>query len=392
MRPFCSKGLVKSQSARKAIAKALGNAPLIWLAVHCRTAYQVPFYTFKGRGQKRKKWLYTALSLALGAGTGITYSFINRPETGSDLNGEKFVPFTLVAKTQVSPTSSILTVGSLSSKSPFDSVNGLQRQAIVSIEAKQPQLQIARAYTPLPPLPGAAGAAGDEPVLRFFIRHDENGEMSGYLKRLLLGATIFLRGPNIELKLPGDVDKILFLAGGTGIAPALQVAYALSGSRDNCKMKPTMHVLWANKRKEDCMGGLSDTIRQKASWTNWRGFVSGVEPQKINEQVEIAPIVAELDHFKKSLGGDLKIDYFVDDEQTYITPEMLRLLTSSGQSNVESECAKPRGRGLILLSGSDGFISHFAGSKTWQNGEEVQGQLGGVLGNLAIQGWDVWKL
>ena len=52
--------------------------------------------------------------------------------------------------------------------------------------------------------------------------------MSTYLHRLPIGATIELRGPHVEYQIPSEVKNVIFVAGGTGIAPALQVAHAMS--------------------------------------------------------------------------------------------------------------------------------------------------------------------
>ena len=98
---------------------------------------------------------------------------------------------------------------------------------------KQPQLQIGRSYTPLPPTQQAEFAGG----LRFLIRREPPGEFSTYLHKLPISANIKLRGPQIEYKIPKDVDEILFLAGGTGIAPASKTLYTFfecCNSYQNC--------------------------------------------------------------------------------------------------------------------------------------------------------------
>ena len=45
-----------------------------------------------------------------------------------------------------------------------------------------------------------------------------------------------------------------------------------------------------------------------------------------------------------------------------------------------------------MISGPDGFIGHFAGQKVWVNGREEQGELGGILKQLDLSGWEVVKI
>ncbi|KAF8472464.1 hypothetical protein BDZ91DRAFT_715117 [Kalaharituber pfeilii] len=154
-------------------------------------------------------------------------------------------------------------------------------RGVWSVELKQPDLMIARRYTPLPPLRELAlaeqarlggdegteplvietgsgtGGKSDEDELRFFIKLESQGEVSRWLFGLPVGTIVYLRGPGWEYEYPWwgknggnqkgmknnteekqvgreeDIEEdtspipnraIAFLAGGTGIAPALQVA------------------------------------------------------------------------------------------------------------------------------------------------------------------------
>jgi ferredoxin-NADP reductase len=228
--------------------------------------------------------------------------------------------------------------------------------------------------------------------MRLLIRQEEGGEVSTYLHRLPEQSTIELRGPNTELELPRNIIEVIFLAGGTGIAPAMQVAQAL-GRRTASKM----HILWANRRREECIGGVSDYKADGTTAQNrvglWKSLFGGSEPAAqapvIEDQNTVAKgmLVKELDALKKRTEAGTKglsVNYYVDEEGTLIQP-----------SDIERWIGRPReetGSRLIIVSGPDGFIEHWAGKKLWANGREVQGPLGGQLGKMDLGQWKVIKL
>ncbi|KAJ3962152.1 mitochondrial peripheral inner membrane protein, partial [Colletotrichum tropicale] len=117
-------------------------------------------------------------------------------------NARKFVPFTVTSRDPVSPTSFILTL-----KPPHTGPAPLSSLWDVfdlwCVEVKQPQIQVAREYTPLP------GAAGDD-ALRLYVRALRGGEVSTYLSRLLPGDSVEIRGPHGEF----DLRSRLGEAGG----------------------------------------------------------------------------------------------------------------------------------------------------------------------------------
>ena len=256
------------------------------------------------------------------------------------------------------------------------------------MQIKQPQLQIARNYTILP-----AAEKDGKKELTFLIRKERNGEVSGYLHRLPVGADIEVRGPVIDYVLPSDVQSVVFLAGGTGIAPAMQVAEALAGKAD-------VRILWANRRREDCGGGISDTPPPQGWTASIRGWFVNSAPSEIAHDIpasqknrvvqDLEGLKAQHSSFKGISSQDipLKTDYFVDEEGTFINPARFQRLLHDAPSAPEQSA----GRKLLLVSGPDGFIKAWAGSKQWVDGREVQGPLGGVLSTLDTTGWDVVKL
>lgn len=326
---------------------------------------------------------------------GAAYRF-SRPSSSSDssLNPHTFTPYTLINKEPVSSTSAIFTLRNETGSIAPESLIDVQKRSVWSVQIKQPQLQIARAYTPLPS-PGPKSHKGDarQPEdIRLLIRQEKGGEVSTYLHQLPDHATIELRGPNTEFELPHDVREVIFLAGGTGIAPALQVAQALSQ-----RTKSRMHILWANRKREECIGGVSDEmparLRQRSGW--WSSLFGTVEVPAQESLSSVATseeknaIVRELEALKersKAHTEGLKIQYYVDEENTFIQPgDVARKLGLAPPEHV-------KGSRVILISGPDGFIEYWAGKKVWTGGRETQGPLGGVLSKMDLRDWSVFKL
>ena len=335
--------------------------------------------------------------LGTSAAGGAAYRFFG-PSKSSDqsLNPHTFTPYTLVEKQPVSSTSAIFVLRNSSGAPDSQSVKEVERRSVWSVQIKQPQLQIARAYTPLPNI--IDGKKGDNAPqdMRLLIRQETRGEVSTYLHRLPEQATIELRGPNAEYELPRNVKEVIFLAGGTGIAPAMQVAQALSRRTGS-----HMHILWANRRREECIGGVSDdkpkATQNRLGW--WKSVLIGSsetatlvgfskdEPAESAAPQDKGLIVKELDALKANntiAVQGLKVQYYVDEENTFIHPEDIKKRMAS--------TSQEKGSKLIIVSGPDGFIEHWAGRKIWAEGREVQGPLGGVLKGMDLGDWKVFKL
>lgn len=321
----------------------------------------------------------------------------------------EFVKYELVKKEEVSSTCAIFSLKP-STSVVIDTEGSPNHRSITSVEFKQPQLQIARSYTLLP------HTAGQDPrELRFLIRKERGGEVSSYLHALPLGSEIQLRGPNNEIEVPADTRDIIFLAGGTGIAPAMQLAA-------KCRSNVNHHILWACRRREDCRGGQSDSMHRSA----WRGWSIAQWWASSHDSMPSTPaepneVVKELENLKHSWNdkrscasahyidedetrqmqqskqtgnsrndtGALIVDYYVDEEGTFIHPSTIAKVV---QLHTPQNTVDDSGTRLILVSGPDGFINYWAGPKQWENGREIQGPLGGVLSTLELYDWKVFKL
>ncbi|KAI5357987.1 Putative NADH:cytochrome b5 reductase, FAD-binding domain, ferredoxin reductase-type [Septoria linicola] len=342
------------------------------------------------REEVKKKVSFGFPSLALFAvGLPLGYCFsdyLPRRKASSLSSPSEFVKYTLIGKDNVSSTCAIFRLKPSTGTAVDLDDPGLER-AITSVEFKQPQLQIARSYTCLPQEDGQ-----HEDELRFLIRREQKGEVSNFLHRLPENAELETRGLHPEFVLPDNVNSVAFLVGGTGIAPASQAADILAGQAD-------VHILWASRRREDCIGGYNDTQPENKS-TGWN-FWGSAKPAKKGEKVEDLPnaekgaLVTLLESLKKRSAGvqgqnpRLQVDYYIDEEGSFIRPEdVKRMLYRLSRSQKDSDS----GRNILFVSGPEGFLSYWAGSKQWSNGREVQGPLRGVLSTLDLSGWDVVKL
>lgn len=298
---------------------------------------------------------------------GLLYALIpdnnpNRSQSSSSLNNETFRKFTVVSNEPISPTSFILTVKpSLASGDGENS--GVIRKAwehgLWSVEIKQPQLQIARHYTPLPPSPPISpqdnsngnGEAAPTTTLRFLIRRYEGGEVSKYLSRLrgpasgALGAgdIVELRGPHLGFDVAARMGgggggggggsaaggrDVVFLAGGTGIAPALQAArrvllLSAPPGREEAGRPLTVRIYWANRSALDCVGCSRPEAAWKGrSWSSvWSasdGGSDGLGEAGLGVPGPIVQQLRDLESAYRQRGHTLEFKCVVDEEGSRI--------------------------------------------------------------------------
>ncbi|KAL2152425.1 hypothetical protein VTH82DRAFT_5609 [Thermothelomyces myriococcoides] len=291
----------------------------------------------------------------------------------------------------------------------------------------------------------------DPAELRFYVRRMPGGEVSGYLARLRVGDEIELRGPRLAFDLRArlglaavgddglDDDgaeknknkktkkkKVVFLAGGTGIAPALQAASTLM---DDPRVE--MEVIWANRRKEDCVGcgdgktnnphgnpvlELLDAFQKRYGEHRFRysctvdeegsfidsGAVARATGASTTTTTTTGPSgLARLAAWAglRSSGGDVnhKDDAAasppISDACAYHSAR--KLISSDerdppfGTGSQLCQCKDADGnpvqggKNLLMISGPDGFIAHLAGVKVWHDGRQRQGPVAGIFRDLA---------
>lgn len=209
--------------------------------------------------------------------------------------------------------------------------------------------------------------------------------MSNYLSRLGVNDEVEVRGPAIEYAMT-EQDKaggtdIVFLAGGTGISSALQAVHCFMG---HSSVGDRIQILWANRRREDCAGAPKSA---KAAELIGSLFGSGGEDKKGEVEETANAIMQEIRDLQMKYPGRVEVQYFVDEEGTFITSkaikEAIRVVDAQGEGR----------RKLLMASGPDGFMEHFVGKKgDWVGTQQLQGRLGGVVKSLGFKRWEVVKL
>lgn len=320
------------------------------------------------RRSRRFDYLYAAIMIPL------ALLFLSREYRleGGVFISDRFMRFTITRREYVSSTAFILTVRPKQGPTNRATVNPYPNEwekGGWTVRLAQPEMQIARAYTPLPPLDSDKL---DE--LRFLVRKVNGGEVSTYLSRLPVGAEVSVQywHPSVDTNNLKDTTDILFLAGGTGIAPAMQLAHALFERQKREDGGPKMHIVWANQKREDCLGGSQDTI--------------GINEGRQNR------IVAELEALRRKHPDRLSIEYVVDEERTFIDEKKI-------QQNMSTSPASTPMSKVILVCGSEGFVRYLAGStldddaRNGQNGDMMPAKIvGGLLGRINSTGWEIIKM
>ncbi|RYO84343.1 hypothetical protein DL766_002698 [Monosporascus sp. MC13-8B] len=363
--------------------------------------------------------------------------------SGSDgdvINGSTFGAFTITSREQVSSTAFILAVRAAGSGSEgggggaaaaHQQQSARIRQAwdhgLWSVEIKQPQLQIARRYTPLPPPITAATGSGAERTsedeeLRFLIRRMDGGEMSNYLSQLDVGDRVWLRGPHLGFDVArrlGGADHVVFLAGGTGVAPALQVARRLLLAKDAGRDDhhgSSVSLLWANRRGVDALG--RETKKQQQMGLFERFWRAPKATPGNGAEAEWSSFSEQIRELRRRYPDRFSVHYFVDEEGSFIGAK--DIVAAMGVRRAASRLASPAkecpwhsaallealpndddtsrapgspcscartaderaGSNLLFVSGPDGFIEAYAGPKRWGEGGEMQGPVMGLVGRL----------
>jgi NADPH-dependent ferric siderophore reductase len=283
------------------------------------------------------------------------------------------------------------------------------------MEFKQPQIQVVRAYTPLPVEAGSQLPKDGCFPLQFLVRREHNGEVSNWLHRLPIGAELMMRGPYIEYEVPEEPSRVIILAGGTGIATALQVATAALNDRKVSRTaddaSPTtkwpksesnqVHILWASRKREDCRGGTGDNDNAAAAMQRSQRIPhtrTAATDSDLRPPAHANSIVKRLEALQAKYPGRLTVSYYVDEEGTFINHNELQKSVRNWSAPSTPAVPGPSPdqsspRTEIILSGPDGFIAALAGPKVWEHGRQSQGPLGGILSqviaNLSVEQKDM---
>lgn len=443
---------------RPIVASRPGHLPKLPHSHRCH-AYSTSNTTTEGtttppRPKKSSSRILIAGLLLTGTVLYFTSSSSSSSPESTTLNGTTFAPYTISERVAMSPSSFVLTV-SPNTPNPDPPYllpsSNRWRHPLWSVEFKQPEVQISRHYTPLPPEGTGLGVgAGAVPSveqrdgsLRFYIRAIGEGEMSRYLSRLREGNTVWLRGPHVGfdiIRRLGGSKNIVFLAGGTGVVPGMQAArVVLDGYEDS-----RVSLLWAVRKREEIQSVGGDKKEAQGpppppqrSW--WDFKTPRTAPAELDVHLaRPSPVAAQLAGMKAHYGDRLSVQVVVDEENTsfdndHIHAALTRLssdntiaapaavptpdptgacsLHNQGLHEQASEfesdspicCCSPTdgvlpGKNLFVVSGPEGFVRHYAGEKVWAGGRQTQGPVGGVVAALQsanprfAQEWLILKL
>ncbi|PVU93300.1 hypothetical protein BB559_003348 [Furculomyces boomerangus] len=157
-----------------------------------------------------------------------------------ELDKQDFRKFKLVSKTQVN-SNSFRFVFVLAN--PENSL-GLGIGQCISIKALVGEKEVTRSYTPISKL-------DEKGQFELLIKVYPNGAVSSHMKQLNVGDTILVRGPkgNFQYQ-PNKKEKILMIAGGSGITPMYQVIQEIVRDSND---KTKIDLLYANIASEDIL-------------------------------------------------------------------------------------------------------------------------------------------
>ncbi|KAF8427404.1 hypothetical protein EV426DRAFT_589890 [Tirmania nivea] len=228
------------------------------------------------------------------------------------------------------------------------------------------------------------------------IKEEEGGEVSRWLFGLPVGAVVGFRGPRWEWIAPaswreGEVKgkNVVFLAGGTGIAPAMQVCQAIikDGARNptfpiiitsidtttagTTKPHTSCTILWAVRTPSDLphpiLHELTHLAHLAAKYNISLTTIPHIDShaQFITQaDIQVALISPPSPHHHPRANSPSWREWIMD------------LLGAGEKKHSGGDMHDPRDK-YIFVSGPEGFIKFFAGEKG-EDGES-QGSVGGVV-------------
>lgn len=320
-------------------------------------------------------------------------------------------------------------------------------ERIWSVEVKQPQIMVARSYTPLPLyfLKSEYTRSGERKPLLKVIRpnsndYDHGGVMTLYVKRYndgevskfitdkSIGDELELRGPNIEYKIPyhplnkvyerpefkdlpskvepetyrdkllfinklPDYDNMTFYAAGTGIAPILQVLMSNNPYRGYV----TVHY---SARKSGELANLErfmffleklDRVKFVYHYDTEKNYLTKKDVEKPSEPNYISPMrkesIQKLDGLSPEDALKLRKSILDDDAvTTEDTPIYNKPIIHYENALEQARITSKEPKSpssLAIVCGPDGYVDYVSGPM--ERAINEQGPVGGLLGE---KGWD----
>lgn len=310
-------------------------------------------------------------------------------------------------------------------------------KGVWSVQVKQPDVMVARSYTPLPPVAEWIEKGEQdtvEEVLKFYVKREPAGEVSRWLFSLPVGSEVGLRGPAWEWVYPEEAERrkrqaqhqpeklseaqehttqsnasqdpvqvaerdkrIVFLAGGTGIAPAMQVAaHYIAGAaaaaaqrKKQATSSTTVFILWAVRSPADIAPQLSADFSKLQQLAD--SYSSVPSPKSTGFSISYhadsqGNVIRPVDIASAVLPGLLTSQPVLS---LRWLPKLWGMLSQSQDTPALVNTESPESPSTtaedkyLLVSGPDGFIAYFAGAKPVDGS---QGKLGGMFREVVKSG------
>ncbi|GAA6013289.1 hypothetical protein JCM11491_006343 [Sporobolomyces phaffii] len=341
-------------SSRKAVQprRLAGPGPS---RAHSHSAREPP----RTRRQRSSLPLAAAAAGLVLVGGGTGYWFLSH-DGGAVLAPDRWTPVTVTAVERLTHDTSLLRLDVPKSVLPAALVQaGDDVRPILSLYVKEPTLQIQRAYTPL----SAKSFNRDgSATLELVVKRYPDGEVSRYLHRLGPGDQVEIRAPIVTWYYrPSDWDQVVFIAGGTGVTPAVQ---CINDSPASSSASPTVSLVYASARPADAF------LRPDLDALRARGHVSDV-------LYHVDRLDTDTDHDAsqqrwQTLGDDTRVG---------------RIDRASLERFVGRK--DPSKRRVVVVCGPEGMINAVAGPR---GRNFSQGKVGGILRELGYSEHEVVKL
>lgn len=305
----------------------------------------------------RTALLRRGLAAAVPAAAGITVASMYNSSSAlaeppsPGLDPAKWVPLTLTKKTQLTDNTAIYRFAFKNAESSSGMTVAsclLTKAAIGSEKPDGSRANVMRPYTPIS-RPEVKG------YLELAVKTYPEGKMSKHIASLKVGDTLDFKGPIVKLPYKANEYKqIGMVAGGTGIAPMLQVAdEILENPQDKTKVK----LIFANVSESDIL--LKEQIDAKAA----------AHPDKLSVfyVVDKAP---SRSFWQSPWSGGVG----------YVTESMLK-----------EHMPPPSKESKVYVCGPPPMYKAICGAKGTKEDPKAQGELGGLLSKMGYTSEHVFK-
>lgn len=281
-----------------------------------------------------KKRYFAATATILGAVGYVGWQYYNKGPRA--LDPDRYIPFDLTEKEQISPDSYRLRVS-------IKQESGKPYPIPSCLFIKDDTIQVMRPYTPINPNPHQDG------YFDLVVKKYKNGSVSRTLTGFEPGIhQVHVRGPmeeEYEYK-ENSLDEIGMIAGGTGISPMYQMICHILENADDKDTR--IWLIYGNKSFKDIL------------------------------------LKSELDKLQEKHGERLKVKYVLEHppgewkDVGYVTKDMIEEMMSKDKEV----------RRKVFVCGPDTMLRSVSGERAR---DYSQGKVSGMLAELGLTSEQVWK-